>query len=289
MKNRFYALIIILYIALQSKAQITRAYGLDEPALTIVNQNISKYSILDTAKLYITYKQEAVCDTLHPNIISNENMILQIGERFTKFYSDNLYQNDSICTELSKVSTNLPVNDELYQGYEIFKNNSTQSMKVTNRLPYLDNVLVYEEELPNIKWDISDENIEIAGYKCQKAEAYFRGRKYIAWFSLDIPSSAGPWKLGGLPGLILKAYDTDKQYIFECIGIAQKKSDIKEYKWDYKKITKKEWKKTEKYYHEHAANYIKANNIRLLVFDSNNKIVPIANNWKVPYNPIENE
>ncbi len=287
MKNRFYLSALVLCIISQGKAQITRAYGMDEPNLTIVNLNISKYNVLDTANLYITYKLDAVLDTIHTNIISNDRMILQVGNHFTKFYSDNLYQNDSVCTELSKVSTDLPVNDDLYQGYEIFKDNNSQAIKVTNRLPYMDNVFVYEESLPNIKWSISDENIEVAGYNCQKAEADFLGRKYIAWFTPDIPSNSGPWKLGGLPGLILKAYDKEKQYTFECIGISQKKNYIKNYKWIYKRTTKEEWQKLERYFHEHAANYIKANNIRILVFDSNSKITPIADNWKVPYNPIE--
>lgn len=58
-----------------------------------------------------------------------------------------------------------------------------------------------------IKWQILNESKNILDYKCIKAVGEFRGRKYIAWFTTDISASYGPWKLGGLPGLILEAED----------------------------------------------------------------------------------
>lgn len=60
---------------------------------------------------------------------------------------------------------------------------------------------------------------------CRKATGYFRGRNYIAWFCSDIPIPYGPWKLGGLPGLIIKAYDSKGEISFECLGY-EKKNNI---------------------------------------------------------------
>ena len=57
------------------------------------------------------------------------------------------------------------------------------------------------------------ETKEIGKFTCKKATASFRGRNYIAWYSPDIPLPYGPWKLQGLPGLILEAYDTNK-YVY---------------------------------------------------------------------------
>ena len=51
------------------------------------------------------------------------------------------------------------------------------------------------------------------------ATADFRGRRWTAWFATDIPVSDGPWKLGGLPGLILEAYDKGHQYTFTAVGL----------------------------------------------------------------------
>ena len=53
------------------------------------------------------------------------------------------------------------------------------------------------------------------------ARCTFKGRTWTAWFTADIPLDNGPWKLCGLPGLILRAYDSKQQYIFDCVGMKQ--------------------------------------------------------------------
>ena len=57
------------------------------------------------------------------------------------------------------------------------------------------------------------------------ATANFRGRHWTAWFATDIPVSDGPWKLGGLPGLILEAYDKGHQYTFTAVGLERVKEE----------------------------------------------------------------
>jgi len=67
---------------------------------------------------------------------------------------------------------------------------------------------------PQIKWNVFEEYKKIGNFDCQKAKAKFRGRNYTVWFTYDIPISDGPWKLHGLPGLILEAYDDKKEVSF---------------------------------------------------------------------------
>ncbi len=80
--------------------------------------------------------------------------------------------------------------------------------------PYMKIDYVYDQTLSNINWTISNEAKEIAGFNCNKALGFFGGRLYEAWFCSDIPVSAGPWKLHGLPGLIMEAADTSGQVRF---------------------------------------------------------------------------
>lgn len=66
----------------------------------------------------------------------------------------------------------------------------------------------------NISWKIHSDTRKINDYNCQKATAKFRGREWTAWFCSDFPYRFGPWKLNGLPGLILEAYDSRQQIKF---------------------------------------------------------------------------
>ena len=80
---------------------------------------------------------------------------------------------------------------------------------------------VYKETPEEWTWEISDSTKNILGYECVKATTDFHGRKWIAWFSPEIPLSNGPWKLGGLPGVILEASTDDDKYSFVATGIQQ--------------------------------------------------------------------
>jgi len=83
-----------------------------------------------------------------------------------------------------------------------------------------------KDSIPKIDWKISNETKEIGTIECTKATTSFRGRDYTAWFSFSIPLPYGPWKLQGLPGLILEAYDTNKEiyFYFKSIEYPSKKN-----------------------------------------------------------------
>lgn len=77
----------------------------------------------------------------------------------------------------------------------------------------------YKEEWPSMQWTLGTEKQTICGYQCQQATCHWRGRDYVAWFTSDIPMMSGPWKFGGLPGLIMKVYDTEHLYTWEAVAV----------------------------------------------------------------------
>lgn len=81
---------------------------------------------------------------------------------------------------------------------------------------------VYKEfvDTPNdINWLITNETKAIDKFVAYKAVANFRGREWEVWFTYDIPMSYGPWKLRGLPGLILEAKEKTEKIYFSAIKV----------------------------------------------------------------------
>ncbi len=77
----------------------------------------------------------------------------------------------------------------------------------------------YTEPWPLMQWTLESEKQTICGYQCQRATCHWRGRDYEAWFTSAIPMKSGPWKFGGLPGLIMKIYDTKHLYTWEAVSV----------------------------------------------------------------------
>lgn len=93
--------------------------------------------------------------------------------------------------------------------------------KVTERCYFDMERWQYSEDWEKPVWEIGDSIKTVLGYECVKATTNYRGRTWIAWFTPEIPIQDGPWKLCGLPGLILEAHDANGDYIFEATGLIQ--------------------------------------------------------------------
>ena len=83
-----------------------------------------------------------------------------------------------------------------------------------------------DEALDKQKWVLTDAQDSIFGYACQSAKAKYHGLTWNAYYTEDIPSSIGPWKLGGLPGIITKATDTRGIHTFTLCGLLKEEQPI---------------------------------------------------------------
>ncbi|MGL6126199.1 GLPGLI family protein [Chryseobacterium artocarpi] len=79
------------------------------------------------------------------------------------------------------------------------------------------NLFGYDDAV-KFDWNILPEKQKIGAYNTQKATTEFGGRKWSAWFSSDIPFQDGPYKFYGLPGLIVKIEDDEKNYSWMLSG-----------------------------------------------------------------------
>ena len=146
----------------------------------------------------------------------------------------------------------------------------------------------YSESIPQQSWIITFDTQELLGYTCQKATCHFRGRNYVAWFAPDIPVRQGPWKLGGLPGLILKAHDADTLYTFEAVKIETGRHPIIRYEYKDYKVESRE--KVQKMQRSFAENWYKAVDYHRAEMLPNGEIEKKeAVSIYTPYEPLELE
>ena len=191
--------------------------------------------VLDRAHMKCLYRYVYTFDTLK-NELRDDLLILQIGKEVSKCYSYYTFQSDSLqrTPDGAKVWSELfrraIEKDGIYGDFPhvrmstyIYKNYPTGQMTITDRISLQD--YCYVDSLHAQTWTMGDSTREVLGYTCQQATADFRGRRWTAWFTTDIPVSDGPWKLGGLPGLILKAYDEGQQHVFTAVGLERVKDE----------------------------------------------------------------
>jgi len=259
-------------------------------------------NVIDSGNVKIFYALNAT-DISNPETY-DDLQCLEIGSNLSKYFSYYVYKSDSLVADWVKKNPHaqeakIPrwlgskgkfdgwleyINSEYFKDF--FKTELTEYA----RMPFgLDKYNAqYSESIPVQNWAISNETLTVAGYSCQKATCRFRGREYTAWFTTDIPINNGPWKFGGLPGLILKVYDKDKLFTFECVGIENHKQkfpiEMNKVFERYKKTDRlKLWKSKKEAQESYlrVLNTASEGNMQLAFDDSKYKFAP--------YKPLELE
>jgi len=158
--------------------------------------------------------------------------VLLAGKNISKNYSRFLELNDSLFDIFNMRNTNESSRPRVlyaggrerdywseYQYTDIYTENGQHTSYAW--MPcYLERYNAYYVEPANYQqWKLTEERQIILEHECQKATTHWRGRDFVAWFATDIPVRLGPWKFGGLPGLILKLYDTKQLYTWEAVKL----------------------------------------------------------------------
>lgn len=100
----------------------------------------------------------------------------------------------------------------------VFKNYPDSVVKVFDS--YMFEHDYHTEPFSEIEWSIVEDSTKsVLGYECLMATTDYHGRRWTAWFAPEIPVCDGPWKLRGLPGLILEATDEKGHHSFMTDGI----------------------------------------------------------------------
>lgn len=186
-------------------------------------------------------------------------MYLDIGNQTSIFYSKYEQIRDSIKNEGIKKGLSAYEIVENLRNYKRGMSNFVYTLYDQNERITTDIFLkhyYYDEALTLPKWHIlENDKKEIAGYLCQKAITNYLGREWIVYFTPEIPYNYGPWKLWGLPGLIIKANDKDELFLFYIVGfehLSETKKIIYTYNNDksFTKLSKNNFIKWEKLFYQ---------------------------------------
>jgi len=274
MKKNIFILIGLLFIQCELFSQGPNGAGI-RPLDT------NKYTVLDSANYKFTYEFTYTPDSTKTIDKLKNELILLVGNNESKFFSSILSEKPKEVKQTTHSDARAMQNGSGLNGTEVYKNLKTGQETVTTRVFGTLDVFTYNEPIPDFNWVISNETKEILSYSCRKATTVFRGREYEAWFTTDIPLNNGPWKFGGLPGLILRVSDTNNYFIFECqsIEMPKEKDAIVKYDWKYVPSTRKDVNNLIKNMH-HDMKQVAISMGRTPLYD---KAPPF------PYNPLEKE
>jgi len=99
---------------------------------------------------------------------------------------------------LEKVNFMKPPKPELLKVYYDFGKN-----EITRQVEFMTRDFLVSDLIKSKSWKLTNKQVKISNYTCLSAELKKGDQSIIAWFTSEIPISAGPDEFFGLPGLIL--------------------------------------------------------------------------------------
>lgn len=256
----------------------------------------TKQDTIGMAQLRVQYEVVFCLDTAKREKTLEESMILEVGAGVSKFYSYGKYLCDSVYNaDVANKASQETINRHLNQYARVLLTEAVCKGLPAGHITTLDDVagftrIRYEEKLQWPQWQLTEETDTLLGLPCRGAACNFKGRRWTAWFTDRIALSEGPWKLGGLPGLILKACDSENDYCFTATGVelCRDKTPITVRIKNHELVSPKQYRKIHERYYDDPVGFITSSqpNVTMKVMDgSGNAVRPRA----IPHNPIERE
>lgn len=174
-------------------------------------------------KLQVTYEMHLNFDGLkkyHADLFSGPTNALFVYRLDHEFTDSKLFSSDSLDSRY-----HFDLLDTM--RYSILSDRQNQTILQLEQLPEQQNFCIVQEELASIEWYFTGQSKSLQGFTCLEAYGQFAGRKYTIWFTDSISSYFGPWKLHGLPGLVLEAYDESREVNFYAKKIKSRSVDEK--------------------------------------------------------------
>ena len=204
--------------------------GLDDIMAEMMAAKIQQECI-DTANLVVAYDYECRTQDADGKAVTDRmKLCLLVGRHCTRCFPYRKFRKEREWAEGKKqfAADFLQMNKREYmEGYDFLSEEELPLLRsesfcfmpqvwtnypegqVTVRDAIPPSIYETQEQRKPIKWTLNDSTLTVAGYQCKTAVCQLHGRKWTVRYAEDIPTTAGPWKLCGLPGLIVEAVSND--------------------------------------------------------------------------------
>lgn len=195
--TKFIACISILSLSFLLPAQAQYAFFPDQGIVTyektvhvknLLKRHLTTLKEDDFSKEYLTQMMEKVPETaiLEKKLMFNRNEMSL----------------EPVTTDQPQIVSSLLQMGLLDYGAKIYQNLDKNESKMLMELG--GSQIAIQDSLTDVKWKITDEYRNIAGYDCRRANGVTLDSVYVVAFYTDqLPSPVGPSTVHGLPGTIL--------------------------------------------------------------------------------------
>ena len=168
----------------------------------------SAQEAIDTAQFVAVYDYECrTQDAEGTPVTDRMQVVVQVGRTVTKSMPLSAYQRTDEITsaeaaiEFQEAMLHMPT---FWTGYPE-EQTTVREFIFPHDYEGYERLRVGEQSsgmsTPDIVWTLTDDTLTVGGYLCQQATATHRGVAWTVCYTEEIPSSAGSWRLRGLPGL----------------------------------------------------------------------------------------
>jgi len=163
-------------------------------------------------------------DSLNPSKKIAEEMILKTDKNGFALMSNHAFSSDTIKDDITTLiadgklsATDLMMINSEVNKYRIYFEKDSARYFLKTQVNGL--LFDFEDEVPEIKWDLSDEKKIINEFEVKKATTKLFGKNWTAWYAEDIEVPYGPYKFHGLPGLILEINDEKNNFHYKVSSV----------------------------------------------------------------------
>lgn len=265
----------------------------------VVERDLSVRKTIDTCQLEVGYIFRYSQDTPDRKTCFDRT-VLSVGRKYVHYYSAGAALYDSLSFQARRQKLDVidmnrafapdekPYYCDVYTNYP-----SVGHRNVVHRLWESD--YEYEEPVEPLHWTTDSVPCEpVLGYSCFKATCTWRGRQYTVRYAPDLPMQYGPWKFGGLPGLILAVEESEGFFSWTASYIIQ--PDGKplwihdpsvggDFGHRSQRITRRQWLRMEERLWKEPVTAMRMLNIKMLVEKEGRFVAPEPGDIKLPHTP----